>query len=485
MAASPDRTPEQTAVALVSAARGYHRREDKPFWWAHFDRLNYPVDEWSDETDVFIVDEAKVAVDWHKPPRAQKLQRRLQLTGELARGALNSDRRLRALRAAGPVRLDRQPRPTRGRPCQGDGGRRSERADRGGRLRANPGRRQHLSPAAVRADARRADRDQAAARGHRSGGGRGRGGAAATPPHRGGSTSCCADRPGLAAAPTFPEAATPIDDITAALLDLDSSYVAVHGPPGTGKTYTAARVIARLVADHGWRIGVVAQSHAVVENLLDCTIEAGIDPLRVAKKKSDRHDVRVAADQRERLRRIHQRHTRMRDRRNGLGLRQPGPGSAGQPGPAGDRRGRPVLPGQHDRGGRGGGQPAAARRPAAAAAGQPGHSSRAGRRVRAGLAGRRPPHPAHRTRLLPGPHPSHASRGVRAGVGAGLRGPAAAVQRSHRGASARRISARGAGASRSPRGQLDREPRRSRRHRRPDPTRWSARTGRPSTAPGL
>src|SRR6202044_2269210 len=40
-----DRTPEQTAVALVSAARGYHRREDKPFWWAPFDRLNYPADE--------------------------------------------------------------------------------------------------------------------------------------------------------------------------------------------------------------------------------------------------------------------------------------------------------------------------------------------------------------------------------------------------------------------------------------------------------
>ncbi len=48
VAASPDRTAEQTAVALVSAARGYHRREDKPFWWAHFDRLNYPVDEWAD-----------------------------------------------------------------------------------------------------------------------------------------------------------------------------------------------------------------------------------------------------------------------------------------------------------------------------------------------------------------------------------------------------------------------------------------------------
>ena len=56
MPATGDRTPEQTAVALVAAARGYHRREDKPFWWAHFDRLNYPVDEWADDTDVFMVE---------------------------------------------------------------------------------------------------------------------------------------------------------------------------------------------------------------------------------------------------------------------------------------------------------------------------------------------------------------------------------------------------------------------------------------------
>ena len=89
----------------------------------------------------------------------------------------------------------------------------------------------------------------------------------------------------------LPRSGDAVDDITAALLDLDSSYVAVHGPPGTGKTYTAAHVITRLVAEYGWRIGVVAQSHAVVENLLQGTINAGIDPARVAKKQADRHDV--------------------------------------------------------------------------------------------------------------------------------------------------------------------------------------------------
>jgi uncharacterized protein len=98
-------------------------------------------------------------------------------------------------------------------------------------------------------------------------------------------------RPRTRSGSDLPRDGDAADNITAALLDLDSSYVAVHGPPGTGKTHTAARVITRLVAAHGWRIGVVAQSHAVVENLLGRTIAAGLDPLRVAKKRSDRQDV--------------------------------------------------------------------------------------------------------------------------------------------------------------------------------------------------
>ena len=48
-------------------------------------------------------------------------------------------------------------------------------------------------------------------------------------------------------------------------------------------------MISRLVNDHGWRVGVVAQSHSVVENLLDKVVAAGANPERVGKrpKKSD------------------------------------------------------------------------------------------------------------------------------------------------------------------------------------------------------
>src|SRR5690606_29703053 len=55
------------------------------------------------------------------------------------------------------------------------------------------------------------------------------------------------------------------------------------GPPGTGKTYTGSRVIARLVNEHGYRIGVVAQSHAIVEEMLERIVAEGVPPGQVAK----------------------------------------------------------------------------------------------------------------------------------------------------------------------------------------------------------
>jgi uncharacterized protein len=49
---------------------------------------------------------------------------------------------------------------------------------------------------------------------------------------------------------------------------LESSYLPVQGPPGTGKTYKAARQIVDLVRAKK-RVGVTANSHAVICNLLD------------------------------------------------------------------------------------------------------------------------------------------------------------------------------------------------------------------------
>jgi predicted RecB family nuclease len=280
-----ERSPEQTAVAMFAAARGYHRREDKPFWWAHFDRLNNPVDEWGDTSDVFLADAAEVVQDWHLPSsRARKQQRWVKLTGTLAAGGLDSsvfalydppspaglsdnpDRR--AAGNAEIIDVDDPNIPTAVTIC--------EREPKDGAtfqqlpFALTPGRPFPTGKLRDSIDTAAADV------------------AAGLPalPHSAIVDILLRRTPRTRSGAPLPHTGDATTDITAALLDLDSSYVAVHGPPGTGKTYTAARIIARMVNDHQWRVGVVAQSHAVVENLFRDLIRADVDPARIGKKDS-------------------------------------------------------------------------------------------------------------------------------------------------------------------------------------------------------
>jgi len=54
---------------------------------------------------------------------------------------------------------------------------------------------------------------------------------------------------------------------------LDGGVLAIQGPPGAGKTYTGARMICELV-QQGAKIGITANSHKVIRNLLDEVIKA-------------------------------------------------------------------------------------------------------------------------------------------------------------------------------------------------------------------
>jgi len=56
-------------------------------------------------------------------------------------------------------------------------------------------------------------------------------------------------------------------------LALSDSAFAIQGPPGSGKTYTGARMISELVK-RGMKIGVTALSHKVIRKLLDDVVEA-------------------------------------------------------------------------------------------------------------------------------------------------------------------------------------------------------------------
>lgn len=277
-----ERTAEQQAVAMVAAARGFHKREDKPYWWAHFDRVNNPVDEWADNSDVFIAERAEIVADWHQPPKARKPQRHVRLIGGIANGELCKDSyalydppapaRLtddpdrRGFGTVTVVECDNPEAPTEAiivekQPKDGDVFEQLPFAlTPGPPINTKPLQDSIAETAAF---------------------------VAAGLPHL--PVDAVTDvllrrNPRTLSGGPLRRTGVIADDITAALLDLDSSYLAVHGPPGTGKTFTSAEVIARLVNHHHWRIGIVAQSHAVVENLFCDVLAAGVDGERIGKK---------------------------------------------------------------------------------------------------------------------------------------------------------------------------------------------------------
>lgn len=67
---------------------------------------------------------------------------------------------------------------------------------------------------------------------------------------------------------------------------LDDGCLAIQGPPGSGKTSTAAEIVVELVND-GRTVGITANSHAVITHLLeavmDCAEERGVS-LRASQK---------------------------------------------------------------------------------------------------------------------------------------------------------------------------------------------------------
>jgi len=85
------------------------------------------------------------------------------------------------------------------------------------------------------------------------------------PIHRVGSRWRCS----LESAPVSSEAFGPesglfSDDLESTLRwvgELDESYVAVQGPPGSGKTYSGSHIIYALIKS-GKRVGITAMSHA-------------------------------------------------------------------------------------------------------------------------------------------------------------------------------------------------------------------------------
>ncbi|KQY46223.1 bifunctional RecB family nuclease/DEAD/DEAH box helicase [Cellulomonas sp. Root137] len=291
---------DHQAVRMLAAAVGYHSREAKPFWWAHFDRLQSDPAEWLDPRGTLLVDGTpEVVEDWTIGPGKRTFARTLRLTGQLEPG---SD-----LRAGGTAYALYDPPPEYAQT--------SSTGHRGWTSGVD------ILEVTVRAatDSASGTRDVLLVSDRLPTG--------ATPgpdlpmalaPSAGpgvksiveairtlvgGVADGLPDLPPLPAVdilrrvpprtrtlplPRPDDVSGTTEAIIGAVLDLDGSYLAVQGPPGTGKTYTGGHVIAALAAQ-GWKVGVVAQSHAVVENMLRAVNAAGLPAEQIGKKAQDEH----------------------------------------------------------------------------------------------------------------------------------------------------------------------------------------------------
>lgn len=328
----PHRTPDREAMALAAAAIDFHRREQKSFWQSHFSRLIQPVEEWADTRDVLVVETATVLRDWYQDDGQRVERRELLLSGRWGPGSA-----IRVSERTGPFLLYEYPGPFR--QLRSQPGARAVKSvavvgatDDGAVIVRETLQRDVLPyddlPSALTPagppDARRlaeAIREWGSDLLEARRAGDARGGEPAAAVHAAAVLETAAPAAARSATATHTAVAdatgpdgwprdamvdllrrTPprtrsgrlapeghgdgsgrIDAVIASLTDLDRSYLAVQGPPGTGKSYLGAHVIAGLVRRHGWRVGVVAQSHAVVENLLDRVVAAGLDARLVAK----------------------------------------------------------------------------------------------------------------------------------------------------------------------------------------------------------
>lgn len=305
------------AVAMVSSATGYYRRERKQFWWSHFDRLSAPVADWESQRDVLVFERLAVEENWHKAtPRARTEKRILEGTARLAEGSAlrDGDSGLFAMYETPlPPYLEDKAREARQRAESGPRGGQPvasrasdarltleslEQTEVPGhvRIRVVESRPQGAEsfdqlpmastpPAPIRT---KAQEDSLAMLAEEVD--------AALPhlPRAAGLDIVARRPPRLADGGALPRVGDPglgdgkipmADAIHAAVSRLENSYVAVQGPPGTGKSFVGSHVIGRLVRE-GWTIGVVAQSHAVIENLLKgCMVNGGVPGEAIAKAK--------------------------------------------------------------------------------------------------------------------------------------------------------------------------------------------------------
>ncbi|MGJ0390845.1 TM0106 family RecB-like putative nuclease [Microbacterium sp. CGR1] len=272
---------------IAAAAIDYFPREAKSFWVSHFQRLREPVTMWDGTRDVVRVDRTSSTVrrEWSVAEGRRVMSRDLEVRGEVSPGTtLGVGSQPFALYPVpapfdteAPSRAVHVPHTVTVAEVLDDGYLITETAIQGQTWDELP---LALTPAAPpRVVSLQGAIDEWADTVH-----------AAAPgfPRDAATDILRRIPPRTVSGDALPaEGDDTIDAIVRGILDLDRSYLAVQGPPGTGKTYTGSQVIARLVNDHGFTVGVVAQSHAIIENLLERVVSDGVPAAQVAKAPKD------------------------------------------------------------------------------------------------------------------------------------------------------------------------------------------------------
>jgi predicted RecB family nuclease len=291
-----ERTPDQTAIALAAAAIDFHRRENKSFWWAHFDRLNMPIDEWMSSKDIYLVSEVVPETDWRLPPdkpRAKNQIREIRVTATPSPGShLKVGLKLYALfeptcshlpdssspgarkvrevtveevfdentftvsESEGNVKIQHDCKPVALTPGRPPGAENLHKAILSWAQKVLDNYPQMKPDPALDILRRVAPLDRDLSQ--------------VTPSNA-------------------------AETVVSTLLEMETGTLAVQGPPGSGKSHNGGKVIAELVLKHGWKIGVVSQSHATVENLLRSVAKAGLPRELVGKKLQETQSLEEVA----------------------------------------------------------------------------------------------------------------------------------------------------------------------------------------------
>jgi uncharacterized protein len=99
-------------------------------------------------------------------------------------------------------------------------------------------------------------------------------------PYQGARDLLLRESPRVGGQPLHREGETTVEAAVRLCGHLAGGILPIQGPPGAGKTFTGARMICELVR-RGMRVGITANSHKVIRNLVDATIQAA-DQLGIA-----------------------------------------------------------------------------------------------------------------------------------------------------------------------------------------------------------